>query len=192
MIIHLNGWPGAGKKTIGQILAKQFGARFIHNHLLHDVAITCADSDTEDRWVVYEAVRSAAYDALAKRPKSEVFVMTNALCKNAPREQKAWKHMVELAIQRGVPLIPVVLELEAEENFRRVQSADRVGKKMTDAKELESYFAIDSIQIPDVPETFIFDVTKLSAETAAWQITDYISKIKTNLDPATLKHLQMR
>ena len=39
MIIHLNGWPGAGKKTIGEALS----ARFIPNHLLRDVALVCAD-----------------------------------------------------------------------------------------------------------------------------------------------------
>ncbi|WP_284388078.1 hypothetical protein [Devosia yakushimensis] len=39
MIIHLNGWPGVGKLTIGRLLAADLGARFIHNHLLHDVAI---------------------------------------------------------------------------------------------------------------------------------------------------------
>src|SRR6202011_2120341 len=34
MIVHLNGWPGAGKKTIGEALSMLLGARFIHNHLL--------------------------------------------------------------------------------------------------------------------------------------------------------------
>lgn len=192
MIIHLNGWPGAGKKTIGQVLAKQLEARFIHNHLLHDVAITCAGFDMEQRWVVYEAVRSAAYNALAKRPKSEVFVMTNALCKNALREQDAWKHVVELAIRRDMPLIPIVLTLDAEENFKRVQSSDRVGKKLSDPKELEGYFVVDSIQIPDVAETFILDVTRLSAEVAAKQIARYIKKIEYDVHSATPQHLQLR
>src|SRR5687768_3965196 len=107
MIVHLNGWPGAGKKTIGAVLSRKLNARFIHNHLLHDVAIACAGRDGPDRWQLYEVFRSAAYAALARRPRSEVFVFTNALCEDAPREQEAWRHVVDLAMTRNVPLVPV-------------------------------------------------------------------------------------
>jgi adenylylsulfate kinase-like enzyme len=61
MIIHLNGWPGAGKKTIGAVLAEMRAARFIHNHVLHDVAIVCAGLNSPARWTLYEQVRAAAY-----------------------------------------------------------------------------------------------------------------------------------
>jgi hypothetical protein len=50
-------------------------------------------------------VRQAAYASLRKRPLTEMFVMTNALCKNAPRELEAWSHVVELAMSRNVPLV---------------------------------------------------------------------------------------
>jgi gluconate kinase len=192
MIIHLNGWPGAGKKTIGQIVAKRLDARFIHNHLLHDVAIACAGLSGEDRWDLYETVRSVAYETLATRPSSEVFVMTNALCKNSPRELEAWKHVVDLAVVRQVPLVPIVLVVEIEENCRRIQSEERVGKKMTDAEELRGYFSVDSIQEPDVPELLILDVTMLTPEKAAERICAYIAEISSNLQTATERHLQMR
>src|SRR5262249_61511718 len=45
VIVHLNGWPGVGKQTIGRILAQRINARFIHNHLLHAVGILCAEPD---------------------------------------------------------------------------------------------------------------------------------------------------
>jgi adenylylsulfate kinase-like enzyme len=111
MIVHLNGWPGAGKKTIGEALSKRLGARFIHNHLLHDVAIVCAGLNGDQRWELYESVRAAAYAALAKQPASETFVMTNGLCSNTPREDTAWRHVVDLAMARGVPLVPVILDV---------------------------------------------------------------------------------
>jgi len=192
MIIHLNGWPGAGKKTIGLILAEALKARFIHNHLLHDVGIVCAGIDSPDRWTVYENVRSAAYAALVKRPPKEIFVMTNALCKTAPREVEAWHHVVDLALSRGVPLVPVVLEVEAAENIRRVQSADRVGKKMTDVAELQGFFALDQIQYPDVSETFAIDVTRLGAAESATRIFEHLQDIRPTLQPATHRHLQLR
>ena len=120
MLVHLNGWPGVGKQTIGRVLAERLGARFVHNHVLHDVAIACATFDDDARWSLYEQVRSAAYGALRDRPAAEVFVMTNALCVGSVREQEAWNHVVDLALIRQVPLLPVVLEATAEENERRI------------------------------------------------------------------------
>jgi gluconate kinase len=190
MIVHLNGWPGAGKRTIGSLLAKRLGARFIHNHLLHDVAIACTGFSDPCRWVLYEQVRAAAYKILSERPLEEAFVMTNALCKNAPREREAWRHVVELAMSRNVPLVPVVLEVAAEENIRRVQSAERVGKKMTDPLELQDYFASDELQFPLVPDLLVLDVTHLKPEEAAEQIEHRLKL--TQSQPASSMHLQLR
>lgn len=191
MIVHLNGWPGVGKMTIGAQLANKIGARFIHNHLLHDVAIVCAGFDSPDRWQLYETVRSAAYTALARRPASESFVMTNALCKNAPRELEAWRHVVELALTRQAALVPVVLDLSIEENCRRIQSTERVGKKMTDPAILLEFIAADEIQKPDVPELLILDVSMLSAGQAAGRICDHLNRVRESLRPATEQHLQL-
>ena len=121
------------------VVADRLGARFIHNHLLHDVAICCAGYEGAHRWALYERVRAAAYEILALQPTTETFVMTNALCRDTPREDLAWSHVVNLAIQRGVPLVPVVLEALPEENKRRVQSENRIASgKLTDAAALES------------------------------------------------------
>jgi gluconate kinase len=192
MIVHLNGWPGVGKQTIGRILAQKLRARFIHNHLLHDVGIVCAGINDPDRWIVYETVRRAAYEALAQRQPSETFVMTNALCKNAPRERKAWANVVELAVKRNVPLIPIVLEAEPNELFRRVQSPERAEKKMTDPALLQEFFAIDELQRPAVSELLDLDVTYLSADDAAAKIQHHVAAIRAQLRPATEQHLELR
>ena len=177
MIVHLNGWPGVGKKTVGTILAARLGARFIHNHLLHDVAIACCGLDGPDRWDLYERVRQEAYAALERRPRSETFVMTNALCDGSARERQAWSHVVELASARHVPLVPVVLEAELAENQRRVASPDRIGRKMVDPDRLAGYLATDTIQKPDVPGLFVLDVTAQSPEQAAILIEDHVRRV---------------
>lgn len=176
MIIHLNGWPGVGKKTIGQVLAGRLSARFIHNHLLHDVAIACHGLDDPQRWVLYEEVRRAAYQGLRARPPAEIFVMTNALCAGAPREREAWNHVVDLAIDRRVPLIPVVLEAGFVENARRLQDSERRGRKMTDPALLREFMTTDAIQHPDVPELLVLDVTGHAPESAAEAILDHIAR----------------
>jgi hypothetical protein len=120
LIIHLNGWRGVGKQTIGRALAERIGARFIHNHLLHDVAIVCA---------------------------------------------------------RGALLIPVVLEADREEHFRRVQSVERIGRKLTDTAVLEEFFNIDKVHRPDVPELLVLDVTHLAPQEAAERIIEHASAL---------------
>ena len=191
MIIHINGWPGVGKKTIGEALSKMLGARFIHNHLLHDVALVCAGFESECRWDLYETVRLAAYTALEHRPSSETFVMTNALCSDNPREEMAWKHVVELAVRRRVPLVPVVIEANIEENVRRLQSPERVGKKMIDGVELREWFQRYSIQRPNVSELIVMDVSSFSAEEAAQTILAHLDSLRSKLRPATLQHLKL-
>ncbi len=177
MIVHLNGWPGVGKKAIGEKLARRLGARFIHNHLLHDVAIACAGIGDPGRWPLYEEIRRAAYDALAARPREEVFVMTNALCAGAPHEQAAWSHVTGLAMRRGARLVPVVLEAELTENERRLQAPDRIGRKLTDPAVLRSFTECDTIQKPDVPELLVLDVTKLLPDEAVEAIRHHLSLI---------------
>ena len=166
MIGYLNGWPGVGKRTIGEAPATRLGARFVHDHLLHHVAIACCGLHDPGRWPLYDAVREAAYAALAARPEAETFVTTNALCEGSPRERAAWRHVVELAACRNARLIPVVLEASPEENRRRLVSADRVGRKLTDSDALASFVERDVIQKPQLPELLVLDVTALTVDGA--------------------------
>jgi hypothetical protein len=194
MIIHLNGWPGAGKRTVGERLAERIGARFVHNHLLHDAARICvgrAGRNVPEYWATYERVRSAAYEALAARPQDETFVMTNALCKDDPRETEAWGHVVALAMRRSVALVPIVLDIGLEENCRRVQSADRLGRKLSDAEHIRELHSRFALQRPAVSELIAFDVTALDPEPAASMLHARIEGLRPLLRPATLAHLQM-
>jgi gluconate kinase len=191
VIIHLNGWPGTGKQTIGRALAARIGARLIHNHLLHDVAIVCCGRTTPERWELYEKIREPVYEYLRTIPSSETLVMTNALCNGSAREVTAWAHVVELAINRDAPLIPVILQVELSENIHRLRSPERTNKLM-DPTVLESYRSTDSIQQPDVPELLLLEATALSPEQAATQIVQHVENVRKWVLPATEKHLSLR
>jgi shikimate kinase len=52
MIVHLNGWPGVGKLTVGRKLAPMLNARLLDNHTLHNVALAICDFDSPERWSV--------------------------------------------------------------------------------------------------------------------------------------------
>ena len=188
MIVHINGWPGAGKYSIGKDLSRKLGARFVHNHLLHDLALACTGLDDQDRWSLYENIRKAAYDVLARRPSNEVFVMTNALCCGVAREVEAWSKVVDLAICRSARLIPVILRADTETVVRRISSSDRSDMKLTDPGILQEMISKHSLQIPDITETIELDVSDYSIEEAADEILSRLKVAKKNAKPASAQH----
>jgi hypothetical protein len=96
-------------------------------------------------------------------------------------------------MEREVPLVPVVLEATAGEHFRRVQSAERMGNKMTDPAMLQSQMNVDVIQKPASPYLLVLDVTSKSPEDAADTISEHITTLRNApLIPASLSLLQMQ
>jgi len=189
VIVHLNGWPGVGKLTVARLLAPRLQARLIDNHLLHDVALRCTGIDDPARWPLYEAVRAAAYQVLADRPRSETFVMTNALCVGSPRECESWRQVVTLAETRAVPLVPVVLEADDVVLRSRVQRLERQGRKLTDPNALVEMIRCDRLLKPDVPERLDLDTTHLAAAAAAAAIEAHLLAVRGQLAPANARHL---
>lgn len=190
MIIHINGWPGVGKNTIGKIVAKRLSARFIHNHTLHDVPLVCAGHHDDEYWPLYESVRSAAYQVLERKPANEVFVMTNALCKTADREIAAWNHVVALAIKRGVPLVPIVLHASIDVLLKRVVHPKRLDTKLKDADYLTQMLSKHELLIPRTSETFQLDVGQYTAEESASEVIEYLSSNNGTWNVATQDHAQ--
>ena len=56
---------------------------------------------------------------------------------------------------------------------------------------LSNYFAIDSIQQPDVRELLALDATTLSPHDAAIRILEHIEEVSNWMLPATKKHLNL-
>jgi len=164
MIIHINGWPGVGKKTIGEIVADRLRARFIHNHVLHDVAFACAGKDDNDRWPLYEAVRSAAYQVLQNRPSSELFVT----------------------------LIPIVLEASVGELSKRITSPERLSTKLKEASYLSEMVSRHSLQYPQVAETACINTEACTAEQSASRVLDHIEAVRSSCSVASAGHLQFQ
>ena len=158
---------------------------------MHDVAFACAGYADKQRWPLYEKVRSAAYEALLLRPKNEIFVMTNALSNESEREIEAWKHVVELAISRGVPLIPIILTADANEISNRICSLNRLSTKLKDPEALIQMISEYSLQIPVADETIVFDVGTLSSEEAASLVVHHIQEHMGSFSVATTAHLAL-
>lgn len=178
MIIHLNGWPGSGKLTVGRVLARKLGARLLDNHTLHDVAARLCDRHTREYWDLYYQVRDVAYKRVRALPSHEVIVMTNALALESDREREAWAAVKALAMERGVPLVAVTLECSLEENVRRIASERRHHSKLTDPAPLIEWRSTLTLLRDRSVRSLSIDNTNRSPEQVADEIVGFVRQIE--------------
>lgn len=167
-IIHIGGWPGAGKKTIGRIVADQMNGRLIHNHIMLDAARAIYARDTPESVAMREEVRDLILVHARRLPTDVPIVLTDALA-DEPAATPLFQPTLDLAQDRGAPLCLFVLDLSVEENQRRLSDPSRTGSdKLMDTEVLESLRARNTLFVPD--EAVVLNVTDLSAQRAADEI----------------------
>ena len=175
MLIHINSWPGAGKKTIGVLLASRLKARFVHNHHFLDLVEACCDRGDPQWQPLCDRVREAAYESLAHRPAGEPLVMTNAIAKD---EVTLWAQICALARRRSDVLVPVVLTLDVDENRKRLLDPSRAGSKLKSVQVLDALRAKHELLVPlDIATTLVLDVGQLSPTIAADLIEAHLQRI---------------
>ncbi|WP_026873268.1 AAA family ATPase [Inquilinus limosus] len=180
MIIHLNGWPGAGKLAVARVLARRLRARLLDNHTLHNVAAALCDRGTEEYWALYEPVRDLAYARIRALPADAVVVMTNAFLEETPRDVEAWGRIKDLAAQRGDRLVAVTLDCDIEENIARVQRADRAdNRKLTDPEPLIAWRRDHHLIVDDAEDWILIDNTRLTPEQAAERIVSFLDGLRS-------------
>lgn len=175
MIVHLNGWPGAGKLTVARVLAHRLQARLLDNHTLHNVAASLCDRGTDAYWTLYEQVRDLAYGRVRALPPDAVLVMTNAFLKETPRDVEAWRLIRDLATGRGDRLVAVTLDCDLEENVVRVRGTDRTGnRKLTDPEPLIAWRAEYHLIVDDAEDWVVIDNTRLTPDQTADRIVAHL------------------
>ena len=127
MLINLNGWPGAGKLTVGRVLAKELGGRLLDNHTILNVASALAEQGSQQFYDLARAVRSAAFDCILKLPATAPIVLTNVVARGGTSGflEENWQAIINLAELRGCDLYSVILVCSGEENARRVVAEAR-------------------------------------------------------------------
>ena len=78
-VIHIGGWPGVGKMTVGRIVADKLGGRLIHNHLMLDAARALYARNTQESVEMREEVRELILSHARRLPKEIPIVFTDAL-----------------------------------------------------------------------------------------------------------------
>jgi hypothetical protein len=135
-IVHLIGYPAAGKYTVARHLAAaadREGQRIVvvDNHHTANVIFTVMDVDgvrplPAGVWDRVGEVREAVYQAIEEfSPPEWSFVFTNVLSADVPSDELIVSRLQRLAAQRSNPYVPIVLHCDPDEILRRVGNEER-------------------------------------------------------------------
>ncbi|MEL7093665.1 MAG: hypothetical protein AAFN94_18240, partial [Pseudomonadota bacterium] len=165
-VIHIGGWPGAGKQTIGRIVADRLGGRLIHNHLMLDAARALYARDTPEGKAMREEVRGVILAHARRLPREVPIVLTDALSAGNADAVRLFQPTLDLARDRGAPLVCFALELSVDENVARLTEPARFGgDKLTDVDILLSLRDRETLFLPK--GAHVLDVTDLTPEDVA-------------------------
>ncbi|MBX2811003.1 MAG: hypothetical protein KTR25_04315 [Myxococcales bacterium] len=181
MLIHLNGFPGVGKRTVGLLVAEQLGGRFVHNHDIVNCALACTDRSEE---VAYEQtiidLTEFVFGRLAKRPSAEFQVVTQALADNEV-DRRRLSTARRSASERGVTFVPILLVAGEKEILERASNSERsLWKKLTDLHTLKALMARypDMLHDENEPYSYRIDTTGHTAEIISDMIVKHIAVIQ--------------
>lgn len=187
--ILLMGFPGVGKRTVGESLAKKTNARFTHHHELYDPIFKLFCNDYEDQWNLtaqmwekLNEVQAVYFGALADVcSRDDSFIYTEMMLDKDPYHQIDYKNILDVVKKRNAHFFPVRLICEENELLKRVQSNDR--KEYSEFKtrdpdlsrkrsrELEVFYSHHENEIT-------IDNTNLSADVVADKIIEHIKMTK--------------
>ncbi|MBB96282.1 MAG: nucleoside kinase [Rhodobacteraceae bacterium] len=164
-VIHICGWPGSGKATIGRILAQRLGGRLIDNHLSLDPASALFARGDPGHAPLRATIRAAIDAAAIALPPDVPLVVTDALSDD-PVDDILFAPTRDLARAREAPLLCVTLDLSADENRRRLADPSRATRaKLTDPHVLDTLRGRHRLLRP--PHAVPIDITHLAPDAAA-------------------------
>ncbi|HEX7134013.1 MAG TPA: hypothetical protein VF228_15660 [Iamia sp.] len=186
VIVHLLGYPGTGKRTIGAALVglvPRDDDRFVlvDNHLTSRSVLAALDTDPTvpidpQVWTYVGDLRVhvlAAIEDMA--PPRWSYVFTNYVVEDVP--SKSIPRLQTLAVARSSVYVPVVLHCDADELRRRVIGSDRAEQhKWIDPDGVLGDVASRTLVRPDSPHLLDLDVTSLMATEAAERVLAHIRR----------------
>lgn len=186
-IVHLIGFPAAGKLTIARAIAQRAesdGGRFVvvDNHHTANVIFAVLDVDGVRElpagvWDRVREVRHAVMRSIEElSPRDWSFIFTNVLTERDATDRAVVDGLAELATKRSSHYVPVRLHCDIEVLLGRVDNDDRRERlKSIDPVGVRSL--IESTRLIDVaPYTALdLDVTNLAAVDAAARILGHVN-----------------
>lgn len=176
MHIHLNGFPGVGKLTIGKLLSERLQGRLLDNHSIYNVAFALTEFRSKEFYDTVRAVRAIAYERALRLPKEIPITLTNAHFEDSAWGNECWDAAIELARQRGsLHYVVILICSDPAEHDRRIRGQDRALKRKPQDPAI--YTARQSGRRPierGADHLLHLDVTSLAPEQSADRIVQWI------------------
>lgn len=183
ILLYLTGKPGVGKYTIALELSKKYGFILCDNQLINNPIFELLQYDghatiPEFAWDAIAIIRTAILNFLTKVPEKN-YVLTNCLAETE-EDRDLYEQVKQTAVARGSLFVPVKLNLAKEEHLKRLTRPERRARwKSIDPQEAEDHGPLLPIAHPNLLE---LDISSLSPEGAATEITNHIRRVRPDLD----------
>ena len=183
--IYLFGFAGSGKLTIAEAIAERWDCIVVDNHHVNNVIFELIDLDqqgqgtlSDEVWDHVMRVRQAAMDAIRylARPGRN-FIFTNELIEGVDRHHVFFLEVAKVAADRGALLLPVRLNVDADELARRIASPERGEKlKITNPDVALARAQNEEVFRPEGYDYLDLDVTSLAPDESARLILDELER----------------
>jgi hypothetical protein len=189
-IVHLIGFPGAGKYTIAKAVAQSAELEDDHyvvidNHHTANVIFAALDVDGVRQlppgvWDRVREVREALLRTIEEiSPREWSFVFTNVLTEHDPADAEVVDRLVNLAARRNSAYVPIRIICETEELIQRVTNDDRKERlKWIDPDGVRTFVASARLISLDEHLAIDINVTSLSPTEAAQQVLQRVRSLQ--------------
>ncbi|KAJ5382779.1 hypothetical protein N7517_000690 [Penicillium concentricum] len=179
-LIHINGFPGAGKLTVAQHLvarvAYSANIKLVHNHLLINPADAVLHRTQPGYQSLRHALRAAIFTSLATEPATfnTTYLFTDFQTTNEQGVSVCAEY-AQAAKDRGCLLIPIVLNCDEDENIKRMTQSEREKHaKLMDVELLKTFRRGSVFEFSDRKEFLKINVTHLEPEEVARIIWEHV------------------
>jgi len=165
-IVFVLGYPGMGKRTVGNQLAKQLDGVLVDNALINRPLLELFRWDgvellPPEIWDYVVPIRDAVVRTIENlAPASNSYVFTNVI-EDGPNAAEDYDVLRSLARRRGSLFLSVMLTCDIDVQVSRIDNPDRVAlRKGSDPEGYRGYTLTTRLYQPPPAEVFHIDTTQ--------------------------------
>lgn len=175
-LIVLYGPPAVGKYTIGKMLAERLGYRFLHNHLIVNVAASLFSVGSPE---FMRFGRELSFKVFEEAMRGGVSGIVSTFVYEKGVDDEYVRKTISFFESRGGSIIFIRLQCAERERMERVKHTSRKdAAKLTSPSALKEILKDHTVTEP-IPfiASFFVDTTGLKAEESLKKVLEYVGGI---------------